>query len=347
MGPGKVLVTGATGFVAGQCIKELLEHGYDVRGTVRGKAASDISYLPPLADGDGRGTLEFAEATLDSDVGWAEAASGCDYVLHVAAPIPFKAPKNEDEIIRPTVEGTKRVLRAAATAGVRRVVYTSSTDTLTHNSATAGRVRTEEDWSDPAECWVYAKGKLLAERFAWEFAAAHPDGPEVAVVIPGAVIGPPLQSRKASSADIIRRMLAGQMPVVPRLGLAYSDVRDLAVAHRLAMELPGAAGNRYICADEHLWMGEVAAILKAEYGPRGYKVATRDMPYWLMRAAALVNDEVKLAAAMYGVPHDVSAAKAKRELGWTPRPVRQSILETAEYLISAGIVSAKPPKAAR
>ena len=346
MASGKVLVTGATGLVAGQCIKELLEHGYDVRGTVRSLATSDVSYLRPLADGDSRGTLEFAAATLDADAGWAAAADGCDYVLHVASPIPFKAPKNDDEIIRPTVEGTRRVLHAAATAGVRRVVYTSSTDTLTHNSATAGRVRTEEDWSDLAECWVYAKGKLLAERLAWEFAAAHPDGPQLAVVIPGAVIGPPLQSRRASSADIIRRMLAGQMPVVPKLGLAYSDVRDLAVAHRLAMEVPAAVGNRYICANEHLWMGEVAAILKAEYGPRGYKVATRDMPYWLMRAAALVSAEVKMAASMYGVPHDVSAAKAKRELGWTPRPVRQSILETAEYLISAGIVRAKAPKAA-
>src|SRR5215469_14993855 len=174
MGQAKVLVTGATGLVAGQCIKELLEHGYDVRATVRSLATSDVSYLRPLAGGDGRGTLEFAEATLDSDAGWAEAASGCDYVLHVASPIPFKAPKNDDEILRPTIEGTKRVLRAAATAGVRRVVYTSSTDTLTHNTATADRVRTEEDWSDLAECWVYAKSKVLAERFAWEWAAEHP-----------------------------------------------------------------------------------------------------------------------------------------------------------------------------
>lgn len=176
--------------------------------------------------------------------------------------------------------------------------------------------------------------------------ALHPDGPEVAVVIPGAVIGPPLNSGRPSSADIIRRMLAGQMPVVPKLGLAYSDVRDLAVAHRLAMQVPAAAGNRYICAVEHLWMGELAAILKQEYGPRGYKISTRDMPYWLMRAAALVSDEVKLAATMYGIPHDVSADKAKRELGWAPRPVRDSVLQTAEYLISAGIVPAKAPKAA-
>src|SRR5260370_39754016 len=109
---GKVLVTGATGLVAGQCIKELLEHGYDVRATVRAVATSDVSYLRPRADGDGQGAIEFAEATLDSDAGLPEAASGCDYVLHVASPIPLKAPKNDDEIIRPIVDGPKRVLHA-------------------------------------------------------------------------------------------------------------------------------------------------------------------------------------------------------------------------------------------
>lgn len=342
MGQGRVLVTGATGLVAGQCIKELLEHGYDVRGTVRSLAGSDVSHLRPLAAG--AGTLEFAQASLEQDAGWDEAAAGCDYVLHVAAPIPFKAPKHEDEILRPTIDGTRRVLEAAARAGVRRVVYTSSTDTITHNKATAGRVRTEEDWSDPAECLVYARAKLGAERLAWDFAASHPGGPQVTVVIPGMVIGPPLMPKKASSADVIRRMLDGEMPAVPKLGLAYSDVRDLAVAHRLAMETPAAAGNRYIAAAEHLWMRELAAILKAEYGPLGYPVSTREMPYWVLKVAAWVNDEARLAAPLFGVPHDVSFAKAQRELGWTPRPVRDTVLETAQYMVAHGIVRVRGKK---
>jgi hypothetical protein len=85
-------------------------------------------------------------------------------------------------------------------------------------------------------------------------------------------------------------------------------------------------------------MTGIAAILKEEYGPRGYKVATRPLPAWIVRAAAPFSSEAKLAVDMLGIPHDVSAEKAVRELGWAPRSLRESVLETAEFLISAGIV---------
>ena len=330
-----VLVTGATGFVAGHCIVDLLARGYHVRGTVRDLRTADLAHLRPAID-KARGAFELAVATLDADEGWAEAVSGCGYVLHVASPIPFKAPRHEGELIRPAVDGTTRVLAAAAGAGVQRVVCTSSVDVITRNSATAGRKRTESDWSELAECNAYAKSKLLAERKAWDLAADH--GIELAVVHPGAVIGPPLRVRRDSSADIVRRMLAGEMPAVPPLNLAFTDVRDLAAAHRLALETPGAKGNRYICANGHLPMTGIAAMLKEEYGPRGYKVATRPLPAWIMRAAAHFSGEAKLAVDMLGVKHEVTAEKAVRELGWTPRPLRESVLDTAESLISAGIV---------
>lgn len=335
MGQGRVLVTGATGFVAGQCIAELLARGYSVRGTVRDLATADVAHLRPLAERHG-GTLEFAQARLDADEGWVRAADGCDYVLHVASPIPFKAPKHEDEIIRPAVDGTLRVLNAAAKAGVRRVVCTGSTDAIAHNSGTAGRVRTEDDWSDPAECGAYAKSKIQAERTAWEFADHH--ALELAVILPGAVIGPPMRVERASSADMVRRMLAREMPLIPQLSLAFTDVRDLAVAHRLAVETPRAAGNRYICAGEDRWLEDVAAVLAAEYGPRGYRVSTRPLPSWLLRLAGLFSSEAKLALSMLGVPHAVSSAKARRELGWVPRPFPETVIDTTESLISRGLI---------
>jgi nucleoside-diphosphate-sugar epimerase len=131
------------------------------------------------------------------------------------------------------------------------------------------------------------------------------------------------------------------MPAVPPLNLAFTDVRDLAAAHRLALEIPEAKGNRYICANGQLPMVGIAAILKEEYGPRGYKVATRQLPAWVLRVAAPFNGEARLAVDMLGTQHDVTTEKAERELGWTPRTLRESILETAESLISAGIV---PPR---
>jgi nucleoside-diphosphate-sugar epimerase len=332
---GRVLVTGATGFVAGHCIGDLLTRGYDVRGTVRNLKAADMTHLRPAID-RASGAFELAEAALDADEGWAEAVSGCDYVLHVASPIPFRAPRHEDELIRPAVDGTTRVLTAAARAGVKRVVCTSSLDVVTRNSATATRQRTEADWSDLAECNAYAKSKLLAEKRAWDLAADH--GMELSVVHPGAIIGPPLQVKKDSSADIVRRMLAGEMPAIPPLHLAFTDVRDLAAGHRLALEVPGAKGNRYIFANGQLPMTGIATILKEAYEPRGYKIATRTLPAWILRAAATFSSEAKLGAEMLGIPHDVTAGKAIRELGWTPRPLRDSVLDTAESLISAGVV---------
>jgi dihydroflavonol-4-reductase len=336
----RVLVTGATGFVAGHCIADLLARGYSVRGTVRDLKTADIAHLRPAID-KASGAFDLAAATLDADEGWAEAVSGCDYVLHVASRIPFRAPRHEDELIRPAVDGTARVLTAAARAGAKRIVCTSSVDVITRNSATATRQRSETDWSDLAECNAYAKSKLLAERKAWDLAADH--GMELAVVHPGATIGPPLQVKKDSSADIVRRMLAGEMPAIPPLHLAFTDVRDLAVAHRLALEVPGANGNRYICANGRLPLTGIAAILKEEYGPRGYKIACRPLPAWILRVTALLSDEAKLAVDMLGIQHDVTSEKAMRELGWTPRPLRESVLDTAETLISAGIVRPGKP----
>jgi dihydroflavonol-4-reductase len=340
---GKVLVTGVTGYAAGHCVGDLLARGYDVRGTVRSRKTADVEHLRPAIGKPGSGSFELAEATLDADEGWAQAADGCDYVLHVASPIPFRAPKTEDELIRPAVDGTRRVMSAAARAGVKRVVLTSSLDAVTRNRATAHRTRAEQDWSDLADCNAYGKSKVLAERAAWDLAGEY--GVELATVLPGAIIGPLLHVNRQSTGDIVLRMLAGQMPAIPRLNLSYTDVRDLAAAHRLALEVPEAKGNRYIVVNGRMPLTGIAELLKSVYGPRGYKIATRPVPNGLLRAAALVSDEAKLAADMLNVPHDVSSDKVKRELGWQPRTVRESVLDTADLLIDQGVI--RPPKPRR
>ena len=104
------------------------------------------------------------------------------------------------------------------------------------------------------------------------------------------------------------------------------------------MEIPQAAGNRYICAGEHMWMGEIAAVLAAEFRPRGYRIPTRPLPYWLMWAIARFDKTVGLALDFVGVPALVSAAKIEHELGWSPRPARESIVDTAESLLQYGVV---------
>jgi nucleoside-diphosphate-sugar epimerase len=313
---GRVLVTGATGYIATHVIAELRAHGYTVRGTAR-------------RAGDGLVAVD-----LLRDEGWAEAVEGCDHVVHVASPFPGLKPKSDDELVRPAVDGTLRVLRAAASAGVKRVVLTSSIAAMGWGHASEG-VRTEEDWSVPARSPAYPKSKTLAERAAWDFAAES--GLELVSVNPGLVLGPLLSPHVGTSVQILRRLLTREVPGSPKMGLAPVDVRDVAIAHRLALETPAAAGNRYIVAGEQIWMREVAAILAAEFNPQGYRVPTGSMPTWLLRIGALFDASVRPALDFVGRREDVSADKARRELGWTMRPVRETILDTARSLIELGL----------
>ncbi|MFE5290246.1 SDR family oxidoreductase [Nocardia sp. NPDC056611] len=327
-----VLVTGASGYVAGHVIQELLDQGYRVRGTVRSAArAADVAALLP--------GIELVEADLGADAGWAAAVAGCRYVLHTASPFPSDAPEHEDDLIRPAVDGTLRVLRAAAAGGVERVVVTSSIAAI--QAGHEGRLLTEADWSDLAACEAYPKSKTLAERAAWDFAAEHPEL-ELAVINPGMIIGPVLRAEAGTSVDGIRALLAGGMPGVPRLNFATVDVRDLAVAHRLAMETPGAAGNRYICAGDSIAFPEMARLLASRY-----QVPTRALPDWLVRLSAAFNADARTAVRYLGRKETVSADKARRELNWTMRPVADSLLDTADSLVRFGLVPApKPGRAA-
>jgi nucleoside-diphosphate-sugar epimerase len=340
-----VLVTGATGYIAGHCIRELLEHGYRVRGTVRSLAdPKKTEHLRRMAAELG-GTIDLVEADLTSDRGWREAVAGCTYVQHVASPFPAEVPKDENELIRPAVDGATRVLKACAEAGtVKRVVMTSSVAAVAFgHKDTPDKVRTEADWSDADHCDPYPKSKTLAERAAWDLVAKLPPDRrfELAVINPGFVLGPLLNADQGTSGELVRKLMAREMPACPEIGFAPVDVRDVATAHRLAMERPEAAGNRYICAGEHLWVQDLAKILAAEFNPRGYRIPTGKLPYWLMWIIARFDKAVKLAITFVGRKEMVSAAKAQRELGWRMRPIRETIIDTGRTMIEQGIVPAR------
>ncbi|GGK91408.1 NAD-dependent epimerase/dehydratase family protein [Nocardia jinanensis] len=340
----RVLVTGATGFVAGHVIVELLDHGYAVRGTVRdladtGKRAHLAEYAVRVG-----GDLEFAAADLELDSGWAAAVAGCTQVLHVASPFPPTPPDDDSELIRTAVDGTLRVLRAAAAApAVRRVVLTSSIAAIAHGHRDDA-VRTEADWTVVERSPAYQRSKTLAERAAWEFTESLPAGRglELVVVNPGMVLGPLLAPETSTSHEPVRRLLAGDVPGLPRVGWSVVDVRDLAVAHRLALETAQAAGKRYICAGDHVWMRDMARLLAAEYRPRGFRIATRGLPDPLVRLAAVFDRGLRLTVPALGKVERLSAARARSELGWTMRPVDETVRDTAESLLRERIVT--PPR---
>ncbi|WP_280378785.1 SDR family oxidoreductase [Nocardia wallacei] len=319
----RVLVTGVSGYLAGHVVAELLAHGYRVRGTARAVTAELADRLPEV---------ELVAADLGDDAGWAQAAAGCRYVVHTASPFPPGAPDHEDELVRPAVDGTLRVLRAAAAAGtVRRVVLTSSIAAV--RVGHPDRVCTEADWSEVAVCDAYEKSKILAERAAWEFAREN-EGVELVAINPGMILGPVRHPAVGTSVAAVQMVLSGAMPGVPPIGFATVDVRDAATAHRLALETPEAAGNRYICAGEQVSMTAMARTLAARY-----RVTTRTMPGLLVRLAARFDESARTAARYLGRRERVSADKARRELGWTMRPLAETLLDTAASLIEFGLVA--------
>ena len=337
----KVLVTGATGYIAGWCIIYLLEAGYQVRGTVRGLFSTDElkqSLKPYTSRAE---ELELVEADLLSDEGWDEAVAGCDYVLHIASPFPLEIPKDEEVLIRPAVDGTKRVLSASARSGVRRVVHTSSIAAVSSAQPDQNRTFTEADWSklngniDP-----YPKSKTLAEQAAWKFIDDLPkDHPmDLVVINPGYVLGPVLNDREITSMALHRMMMAGRLPGITRIKLNLVDVRDIAQAHLAALTTPEAAGQRFICVAGGMFLPEVAKILFERFKPLGYRIPRIVFPSVLVRFYGLFNRLVRENTRSLGEDPVFDSSRARRFLSWQTYPLEKTIVDMGESLIEHGVV---------
>jgi dihydroflavonol-4-reductase len=337
-GEQTVLVTGGSGFLGGWCLVELLQRGYRARTTVRDLAREAEVRANVGSQVDVGDRLTVLAADLTDDQGWAEAVDGCDYVLHVASPFPPGQPKDPDELIVPARDGTLRVLRASLAAGVKRVVLTSSVAAVRNTGPDAnsdGRELTEQDWTDPDNPALtpYTRSKTIAERAAWDYMRGQGAEERLVTVQPGAIIGPVLGEDRSYSLQAVDRMLTGRMPGLPRLGFSFIDVRDVAALHVAAMTAPDAAGERLIAASTFLWFSDVAAILREQLGADARKVPRRSVPNIVVRALALFDPEVRSVVDELGQKTTYSIENAKRRVGWTPRPVEETIVDCARSLL--------------
>jgi len=334
-----VLVTGGSGYLGGWCVVELLRRGYRVRTTVRDLSReSDVRTRTEsqVAAGD---DLSVLAADLGSDEGWEQAARGCDYVLHVASPFPAVQPKDPDELIVPAREGTLRVLRAGLDAGVERVVVTSSVAAVGGSKSRSPRPLTEEDWTDAdnPKLTPYTRSKTIAERAAWELVEERGEVERLAVVNPGAILGPVLSDDGSFSLELIERLLKG-VPGTPRLGYSIVDVRDVAELQIEAMTAAEAGGERFIAVNRFLWMSEVAEVLRDRLGPAAAKVPKRAIPDLVVRGMAIFDPSIRSIVGQLGRRVEMSSEKARSLLGWSPRPVEETIVECAQSLISEKVV---------
>jgi nucleoside-diphosphate-sugar epimerase len=266
--------------------------------------------------------LEVVAAELTADEGWAAAAAGCEEVHHVASPMIQSDDPNE--VLVPAREGTLRALRAARDAGARRVVLTSSFAAVGY-SPKPGAEYTEADWTDPDMPGLapYPRSKTVAERTAWDFIEREGGDTELVVVNPTFILGPALTVQARSSLQLIKGMLDGTMPVVPRQRFGVADVRDVADLHIRAMAAPEAAGKRFLALADGPALSylEIAQILRERLGPLAERVQTKEAPGPEPRRLIIHND------------------RAKQELGWRPRPAETTIVETAESLRDLGLLA--------
>ena len=336
-----VLVTGGSGFVGSYCILQLLADGHTVRTTVRNlKREADVRAMLMVGGVDAGSRLSFFAANLESDAGWTQAAAGCDYVLHVASPIPPSIPKHEDELIVPAREGALRVLRAARDARVKRVVLTSSFAAIGYGHRPQTAPFDETSWTnlEGHGATAYIKSKTLAERAAWEFVEKE-GGIELAVINPTAVLGPVLGPDYSPSIMIVQRMLDGAIPGCPQRWFGIVDVRDLADLHVRAMISPAARGERFLAAaGDFMPMLDIAKVLKARMGAAAAKVPARQLPNWVVRLAALRDPALRQITAELGRPKNGTHAKARGLLGWKPRSSEDAIVASAESLIRLGLL---------
>ena len=333
---GTVLVTGGSGYIAGFLIRQLIAEGWTVRTTIR-NLAREAEVRAWLAVDDSK--LSFFAADLMSDAGWAEAMTGCTHVAHVASPLPANAPKSDDELIVPARDGALRAVRFASEAGVRRVVMTSSVAAISYGQKPKTHF-TEADWTDVTspDAYAYVKSKTIAERAARDWVTANAPDMEFCTVNPALVLGPLLAPDFSTSLEAVKKLIEGSMPGLPNIGFGVVDVRDVADLHVKCLTAPDMAGERFIASGPFMWLTDMAAILKDGLGPQARKVPTRRLPSWLVRLFARFDPVVGQIVGELDNVREQDARHARDVLGWTPRPARESILDTARSLIEHGIV---------
>jgi dihydroflavonol-4-reductase len=327
----KVLVTGANGHLGYNLCRALIQQGHTVRASIREKA-DEAKAAPLRALGD----IELVGLDVRDAAAFAKAVVGVDHLFHLAASFAFYTGSREKdaEMVRDSVEGAENALRAAAHAGVEKVVLTSSGAALPMTKPGAPPV-TEKDWLDDLSV-PYNRAKVEGERTAWRFAEEL--GVKLVVVLPGTIIGPGFH-RRTGSIDLIEGIMLGTMRLgAPNANVPLVDVRDVAQAHMLAAQ-KDVAGRFIVCNDHFPTLIELTRLMQridwaVPAAPRLIPdFAVGLAPFFDRLNASLLGSRrimtPELVAAVRGKVFNLSNARAKAELGWAPEiPPEQSLADT-------------------
>ena len=338
-----VCVTGAGGFVGSQLVRLLLSEGYRVRGTCRNPAKE--AHLRQLAGADER--LELVAADLLTPGAFDEALADITTVMHTASPYIVDVKDPATELVAPAVEGTLNVLRAAKLhPSIKRVVLTSSVAAVS-DEPDKTHTLTEADWNTKSTLKrnPYYYSKTLAEKAAWDFMKTERPGFDLVVINPFAVIGPSLTPALNTTNQFFADVFKKRYPAILGLHYTFVDVRDVALAHVLAMTTPRAKG-RYLCAAGGISMRDIMPLIRkhpAAEGANGKHLPRRglDGGFGNFLVKRIMSRFQPRGSGSYlrthiGREYRFDASRIKRELGLTFRPVEASIRDTLDDMARWG-----------
>ena len=327
----KVLVTGASGYIALHCISKLLNDGYKVKGSLR-DLAREGQVRKSLENKQAEANLEFCNLDLLKDDGWDEAASDCDYLIHIASPFVIQEPKDENTLIEPALKGTLRALNSAKNSNIKKVVLTSSMASIAygHNK----EICTNSDWTDITKyAGAYIKSKTIAEKAAWEFIENQSDKSlSLTTIHPGMVFGPLLNNDlDGASASLINNLITGKFPALPDLYFTVVDVRDVAKLHVQSLKNTGSNNKRIIATSSNsIAFLEISKILR-EFGFD--KAPLNLIPNKVINSLAPFNKEMKSTALMIKRgSYKVDISETELLFNWNPIPLRKTLEDMTKSL---------------
>lgn len=342
-----VMVTGATGYIAGWLVKDLLEAGVDVHATVRDpNNTAKLAHLDAVA-AKSKGKITYFAADLTGNDGFDAAMAGCGIVIHTASPFISKIKDAQRDLIDPALMGTRSVLEAAnRTDTVTRVVLTSSCAAIFGDvvdcAKAPGGVLTEEHWNITSSIThqAYSYSKTLAERAAWEIADAQ-DRWKLVVINPSLVIGPALSGAPTSASfDYVKQLCDGTMKMgAPAFEIGAVDVRDVAEAHIRAAFIGAAEGRHITSAENRTFLG-LADELRKTYGDK-LPLPRKELPTWLAWLVGPILDKSlsrKAIARNFGHKWQADNSKSKTALGMDYRPLDIAISEMVAQMIDKGVL---------
>jgi len=339
-----VMITGATGYVAGWIVKKLLEDGITVHAAVRNPENKEkLKYLDEIAK-NAPGQIKYFRADLLEMGSYDKATEGCELIFHTASPFKMQVKNAQTDLVDPALKGTRNVLESAnRTGSIKRVVLTSSVAAIIGDAKDflnlLNHTATEEYWNTTSSLkhQAYSYSKTLAEKEAWKIADAQ-DRWDLVVINPSFVLGPGVSPVNTSASfDIIKQIGDGTMKSgLPAFNFGMVDVRDIADAHMNAAFKPEAKGRHIVSASEH-YLLELAQILKAKFGD-AYPFPKKELPkimVWLM--APFVGLKRKMVSNNYGYKWKLDNSKSKKELGIKYIPIETSVVEFFQQLVDAGV----------